>query len=176
MGTENTKEGTFIGNLEPPFKKFNYFLLAAWWFTRCPTLNCCPYMLDAPQKLFCNNPFPRTPVAIYTLPHMLLRYSLPPPPPIDHSTLTQTKGGTNLDLHWGSDSQKSKLKVPSSPWWVVVISQGPSPAEVWGQKTIFTVRSNVFTLLQAMTKNNNVPRIDVGLALLCQLFIYLFIY
>lgn len=41
------------------------------------------------------------------------------------------------------------------------------------KKTIFTFRSNVFTLLQAMTKNNNVPSIDVGLAIIC-LFICLF--
>jgi hypothetical protein len=50
-----------------------------------------------------------------------------------------------------------------------------APAQMKGEvkRTIFTFWSNVFTLLQATPKNNNVARIDVGLALLCQLFIYL---
>jgi hypothetical protein len=107
---------------------------------------------------------------------LFLTPSLPPTPPIDYSTLTQTKGGTNLDLHWGSDSQKSKLKVPSSPWRVVVISQGPSPDEEgWGPKNYFYLQVKCFHLLTS----NEWQRIIMylGLMLVCHFFAdYLFIY
>jgi hypothetical protein len=133
-----------------------------------------------PQKLFCNNPLPPPGRHLHVAPHAFVLFltrltsphlSLPP------QLITVPWPKLKVELTW----TYIEGVIHKSPNWrfhpvrdgLLLFHRAPAQMKGEVKKTIFTFRSNVFTLLQAMTKNNIVPRIDVGLALLCRWIIYL---
>jgi len=146
-------------------------------YTLPPSPKLLPPHARCPQKLFCNNPHPPLPSRrhLHVAPHAFVIFLTPSLPPTSSPTqlITVPWPKLKVELTW----TYIEGVIHKSPNWRFRSIQsvmgrcyftGPQPRWRVRSKKLFSPSGQMFSpLLQAMAKNNNVPSIDVGFAIIC---------